>query len=152
METNVYATRMGIKESPVCSLVNSVKRIVYDSPLVQRIIFDKGEIELKVSETELSIYSKSYSSNGETKITKQIVKQLRKGYDPESALTRAKIDILQRVANLELKTRDEETARCMRLRLKLMYSYSKKQNSEENNMENFIKNNGDRLENAVGFR
>jgi len=87
--------------------MESIRNIIYESPLITRIIFDKGEIELRVSETELNIYSKSYSPKG-TKVNGRIKKKLIRGYNPEFALARARSDIVQRVFGLEMKARESQ--------------------------------------------
>jgi hypothetical protein len=143
METDVYATIIGAKESPVYHRVYSVKKII-SGVSSERIIFGNGEIELKAYENELRIYSKTYLSNGESLITRQIIKNLIPDYNPQKALNKAKMSILQRVVNLEMKAREEETARIMRSRLKLMYGFAKKQNL-------FEKNISVDLEKAVNF-
>jgi hypothetical protein len=104
-ETLVYVT-IGNKGNAVYHKLNSIEKIVYESPLDQKIIFSNGEIELRVLGNQLRISSKSYSANGEARITNQIVKQLGSAYTPESALTRAKNDIIQRVTNLEMNAQE----------------------------------------------
>jgi hypothetical protein len=125
-EVNVYAMRIGNKNNSVYHKLESVKKIISDG-YSERIIFDNGEIELTASQNELIISSKHYLSTGESVTTSQIVKNLIAGYNPQSALKRAKIGILQRVVNLEMRAREEETAKEMRNHLKLEYGFATKQ-------------------------
>lgn len=106
METQVYANRIAPKESPLYSQVRSIKKIVYDSPLIQRIIFDKGEIVLNVSGDQLNIFTRQYLPNGNSQITHQISKYVREN-NAEQMLNRAKRDIVQRITDLEMKYRDK---------------------------------------------
>ena len=106
METNVYANRMLPRESPLYSQVRSIKKIVYDSPLVQRIIFETGEIELNISGNQLNIYTKRYLPDGSLQITRNLPKAIG-GNNAVDLLNRAKRDIVQRVTDLEMRSRDK---------------------------------------------
>ena len=106
METLVYANRTLPRESPLYSQVRSIKKIIYDSPLVQRIIFEKGEIVLDASGNQLNIYTRQYLPNGTFQVTRQIPKNIG-GNNRVDLLNRAKRDIVQRVTDLEMKSRDQ---------------------------------------------
>ncbi len=113
METTVYANRMLPRESPLYSQVRSIKKIVYDSPLVQRIIFETGEIELNISGNQLNIYTRQYLPNGTFQITRQVSKNIG-GNNAADLLNRAKKDIVQRVTDLEMKSRDKSLESSLR--------------------------------------
>ena len=104
METTVYANRILPKESPLYSQVQSIKKVVYDSPLVQRILFEKGEIVLDVSGNQLDVYTRQYLPNGSSQITRHVSKNIG-GNNRFDLLNRAKNDIVQRVTDLEMKVR-----------------------------------------------
>ena len=93
------------RESPLYSQVRSIKKIVYDSPLVQRIIFETGEIELNISGNQLNIYTKRYLPDGSLQITRNLPKVIG-GNNAVDLLNRAKRDIVQRVTDLEMRSRD----------------------------------------------
>ncbi|MEK6826937.1 MAG: hypothetical protein AABX99_00435 [Nanoarchaeota archaeon] len=107
METQVYSHRMLPKESPLYSRVDSIKKIVYDSPLVQRIVFEKGEIELNLSGNLLNIFTKLYAPDGSSQVTRYVPKYIG-GNDAKQMLNRAREDIVQRVTDLEMRNRDNE--------------------------------------------
>jgi len=140
METNVYAMRIANQEKSVYHKLESVKKIISDG-LSERIIFNGGEIELTSSQNELKICSKKYLSNGEFLINCEIVKNLIPGYNSQAALDKAKMGILQRVVNLEMRAREEESAKQIRNRLRLEYvTFVKKQISQsEIPMEEVLK-------------
>ena len=94
------------RESPLYSQVRSIKKIVYDSPLVQRIIFETGEIELNISGNQLNIYTKRYLPDGSLQITRNLPKAIG-GNNAADLLNRAKRDIVQRVIDLEMRSRDK---------------------------------------------
>ena len=96
------------RESPLYSQVRSIKKVVYDSPLVQRIIFEKGEIVLDGSGNQLNVYTRHYLPNGSSQITRHISKNIG-GNNRFDLLNRAKRDIVQRVTDLEMKARDNIT-------------------------------------------
>lgn len=103
MESLVYANRVASEKSPLYSQVRSIKKIVYDSPLTQRIIFEKGEIVLNVSGNQLNLYTRQYLPEGNFQITSRIHKYVP-GNNALEMLDRAKRDIVQRVTDLEMKT------------------------------------------------
>jgi hypothetical protein len=75
--------------------MRNILGVVYDSPLVARILFDTGEIELRANEKQLTIFSKCYSTPCD--IRTPIVKDLASGYSPEVALCNAGNSIINRV-------------------------------------------------------
>ena len=106
METQVYAMRAEHRGSSIYHKMDNIKKIIYESPFVERIILDHGEIELTASKTELNIYSKTYLPNGRIVTTNKVTKSLIPGYNPQLALNKAKNDIVQRVINLEMERRE----------------------------------------------
>ena len=121
MTTLVYANRIGNIPSAVYHKVHSIKEII-SNPSSERIIFNTGEIELSTSQNGLTICSKTYLPNGKSLVTNKIVKNLIPGYNPQLALNRAKIDILQRVTDLEMRVRETEICNEMRKRIIVQYS------------------------------
>ncbi|VVB84073.1 Uncharacterised protein [uncultured archaeon] len=117
MESMVYVQRIGAQESCVYNRLRTIQKIICDSPLVERIIFNAGEIELKASETELNIFSKVYLPNGESKTTYILNKKLIPGYNPQQALKNAKNGIIQRVSDLEIQGRETNFGRDLMLYL-----------------------------------
>ena len=103
MENFAYIHPMNIQDTYRQGTVKHIRKIVYDSPLSLRIFFDQGEIVLNASGDELTAFTRPYSTSGESKITRKVVKKLAKGYDPKMALMKARNDIVQRVSNLEME-------------------------------------------------
>lgn len=103
METGISAK---IEPSEgVYHILNS--RIVYDSPLVNRIILQNGgEIHLEVTGNELICSSKRYSNSGNLELTHKIIKKLIPGYNPMKALENARKSIIQRVVDLVMEKRE----------------------------------------------
>ena len=128
METSVYANRIGSKESPLYCKVNSIKNVAYDSPLVQRIIFENGEIELSVIGNELNISSKQYLGSNNSRVSHKIVKRIAEGYDSRKALYNAKNSIIKRVADLEMGIREINTNNAL-------YDYFRKEMENKKNRE-----------------
>jgi hypothetical protein len=99
-------------EIPNCGLrMRAIRNVVYDSPLVARIILDNGEIELRASESRLDIYSKPYFPNGEIK---HIVKNIS-GCNPQEALNNAGNSIINRVRHLNDLVQEVEQRNKLRL-------------------------------------
>jgi hypothetical protein len=127
METKVYAVNSNHPRSPVYHKLESVEKVISEGSNT-KIIFSTGEIELSVYSDELRISSKKYLPNGGYSVTRDIVKKLIPSYDSQKALANAKMSILRRVVNLEMRLIEEENARQLRTTFKLERGHINKPN------------------------
>ena len=90
--------------------VNSIKSITRESvsPLVEKIhLANGGEIELRVENGQIDIYSRKINSAGNNPAY-TISKTLQRGISSEEAIRNAEAGIFNRLANLELQKRIQE--------------------------------------------
>jgi hypothetical protein len=98
METQIYAVREGDRRNSVYHQVKGIQKVVYESPTKQRIVFQRGEIELSVVGNELTVSSRVYLPEEKSFVTNEF-KKLIPNF---SYLNGTKNDIVQRFADLTL--------------------------------------------------
>ncbi len=90
--------------------VNSVQEIkrISDSPLVEKVILEGGEIEFRVNNGQITVCSKRYSKDKEATTTYSVSKTLRQDVSSYEALRNAEAGVFNRLAQLEFQKRADE--------------------------------------------